>query len=132
MIAFRVEALNYDIKKCKKIFFIFYQSVKMDLYAVKPLPPPGTLFFTGAANRTFLECHLNIASAQNLCELHYCRAQYQRKSSVVFPQKTKHPKEYIHICCRIFYVAYCIPGGLHTKRPTIVFFLGPTKPLPSY
>jgi hypothetical protein len=56
----------------------------MDLYAAKPLSPPGTLFFTGAANRTFLECHLNIASAQNLCELHYCRVQYQRKSSVIF------------------------------------------------
>jgi hypothetical protein len=56
----------------------------MDLYAAKPPSPPGTLFFSGAANRTFLECHLNIVSAQNFCELHYCRVQYQRKSSVIF------------------------------------------------
>jgi hypothetical protein len=84
------------MEKAKKIFYIFYQSVKMDLYAVKPLSPPGTLFFTGAANGTFRECHLNIASAQNLCELHYCRVQYQCKSSVILLKGLNH-KEYIYV-----------------------------------
>jgi hypothetical protein len=84
------------------------------------------LFFTGAANRTFRECHLNIASAQNLCE-NYITAEFSLNVNLQWFYSTDKKYQRILRCCLKSYVAYCIPWGrLNTKRLTIVFFLGPT------